>query len=287
MIDFLRYRHVCTIFSLSFILAGIVGYVVNGGFSYHIDFVGGSEVGVSFEKQLDIATLRSAFAETDWKDAVIQSIGTDNNKFIVKVGKEGATVEQEFEGIMRNKFSDNKSKIDYIAWVGAEVGTDIKTDSIIAVLLSLLSVLFYVGLRSQFNYGVGAIVSLAHDVLIVLSVFAIIGEQISLNVLAALLTILGYSLNDTIVIYSRIRENIALKTHNSLYDIINISTNQTLRRTILTSTATFLSVAAIYFLGGEALRGFALAMMIGIVAGTYSSIYIASAVMRALDKEAA
>lgn len=287
VIDFLKHRVMCYVISWALILAGVVGYVMNGGFSYHIDFVGGTELQVAFEQPLDAGALRSALTEGSWKDATIQSVGSTGKTFLVKIGKDGATVEKEFLDIASKQISGNPAKVEHVAWVGAEVGSDIKQDAIIAILLGLLSILVYVGFRWQFSYALGAVVALAHDILIVLGVFAITGDQISLNVLAALLMILGYSINDTIIIYSRIQENLAKKATKTLYECINLSTTQTLRRTILTSSATLLSVLAIYLLGGEALRGFSLAMMLGIIVGTYSSIYMASPIMCALEKDPA
>ncbi len=169
-----------------------------------------------------------------------------------------------------------------VEWVGAEVGKDIKWNALISVILSLLLIMLYVAVRSRYRYAVGAVVAIAHDMLAVLIYFLIFGEPISLHVLAAVLAILGYSLNDTIVIFSRIRENFAKMKGVSEEEIVNRSINQTLSRTLLTSFSTLLAVGSIFLFGGEALHGFSLAMLIGIVVGTYSSVYIASPVMLAL-----
>ena len=285
MINFLRYRYVCLAFSIMSLLAGAVAYIYHGGFNYHIDFVGGTELQVTFEKQITGQELRTVLTSAGWQDPVVQSLGGNGTQFLIRVKQEGKTLEERFLKAVEEKIDDNKVTIDNIAWVGAEVGTDIKWDATVAMLLALLGILLYVALRSQYRFGVGAVVALAHDIFIVLTVLLLLNEQISLNVLAALLTTLGYSINDTIVIFSRIQENFALLKNKSEEEIVNISINQTLRRTLLTSLTTFLAVFALYLLGGEALKGFSLSMLVGIVAGTYSSIYIASPVMLAIGAQ--
>lgn len=284
MIDFLRYRYLCAAVSVFFLIAGIAAYVVHGGFNYHIDFVGGTEIQVSFEKPIQTSELRQALGSHGWADPVIQSIGTESKSFLIRVKEEGEVVEEKFNALAQEAFVGNLVKVDHVSWVGAEVGKDIKWNAFLSILLSFLVILLYVGFRSQYRFAAGAIVALAHDMLAVLAFFLIFGHQISLSVLAALLTTLGYSLNDTIVIFSRVQENLPKLRGKSDEEIVNISINQTLRRTLLTSITTFLAVASIYVLGGEALHGFSLAMLIGIVAGTYSSVYIASPVMLAISK---
>ena len=184
--------------------------------------------------------------------------------------------------VSQESFSENKAAVDHISWVGAEVGGDM--DAFIAILLSLLMILLYIVFRSQFRFGVGAIAALAHDLFAVLAVLLVLNEQISLGVLAAILTTLGYSINDTIVIFSRIKENMAKLKGRSEEEIVNISINQTMRRTLLTSLTTFLATASIFMLGGEEDYVASLSLLVGIVAGTYSSVYIASPVMLAIGR---
>lgn len=260
------------------------------GFRYHIDFVGGTELTVGFAKPISIGEFRDRISKRSWKDIAIQSIGAPDvagnyKEFIVRVGETEDEVDTRFKKDLDELFPHNSASIQGISRVGAEVGKDITWNSAIAVLLSLLIILFYISIRSKFHFAVGAVVALAHDVPAVLIIFMILREQISVNVLAAILAILGYSINDTIVIFSRIQENMKKLKGRSQVEIVNLSINQTLRRTILTSLATLFTVLAILFLGGEALHGFALAMFVGIVFGTYSSIYIASPVMLALQSE--
>jgi len=282
VIHFLRYRSLCATFSVLFLLAGAAAYVYRGGFNYHIDFVGGTELQVTFEKPLSASELRSALSHDNWQDPVIQSLGTSGKQFLVRVKQSEKSLEERFLKTAHKELAQNAVEIDNVSWVGAEVGSDIKWDAFVALILALIGMLLYIAIRSEYRFAVGAVVALTHDILIVLAVLLMLDEQISLNVLAALLTTLGYSINDTIVIFSRIQENLATLKGKSEEEIVDLSINQTLRRTLLTSFTTFLAVLSLYLLGGEALKGFSLAMLVGIVAGTYSSIYIASPVMLAI-----
>ncbi|MCK4265124.1 protein translocase subunit SecF [Candidatus Babeliales bacterium] len=288
MIDFLRYRLYCLTASIVFILLGVGVYFIKGGFKYHIDFVGGTEINILFEKPLNISELRAGLANKGWKDLTIQSVGFSTSglysEFVVKVGETDDGVSKRFEKDISSTIKNNKIEIRSVSRVGSEVGSDIRWRSFLSIILSLLVLLIYITvMRSGYRYALGAVAALVHDVLAVLVLFLVFEWQISVNVLAAILAILGYSLNDTIVIFSRIRENLKKLKGKPEKDIVNISLNQTLRRTLLTSLSTLLTVGSILVLGGEALRGFAIAMMIGVVFGTYSSIYISSPVMLAFD----
>lgn len=291
MIDFLKYRFICLAVTVLFFVSGAGMYVYNKaqfgtGFSYHIDFTGGTELSVSFADPINIDDVRKAAP----KGYVPQSIGSAVKpgffrEFILRTGEsldENQDLAADFTKHMSQGIVDNTMKLDGISSVGSEVGRDIQWNSMVAVLLSLLFILLYIAFRSQSRFAVGAVMALAHDMLAVLVVFLIFREQVSVHVLAAVLAILGYSLNDTIVIFSRIRENMKKNNHLSEYEIINLSINQTLRRTILTSISTLLTVLSIFFLGGEVLHGFSLAMLVGVIAGTYSSVYVASPVMLAM-----
>lgn len=284
MVNFLRYRYVCAVVSVLLLGAGVWSYIRHGGFNYHIDFVGGTELTVSFEKPVDTGLLRSVLSKSGWQDPVIQSAGTKGNQFLIRVKQTGGSVEEQFQHAMKARLGENPVKVDNVAWVGAEVGNNIKYDAGVSIGLALLVILLYIAFRSKFRFAVGAIAALAHDILVLLAVVLILNEQISLNFLAALLTTLGYSINDTIVIFSRIQENMAKLKGRTEEEIVNLSINQTMRRTLLTSLTTFLAVAALFLIGGEALRGLSLSLMVGVIAGTYSSVYIASPVMLAIGK---
>jgi preprotein translocase subunit SecF len=277
--DFLKYSRMCFIASMLLIASGITAYFVKGGFNYHIDFVGGAEIRVSFENPIDVASLRDAMKSSGWDNSVIQNVGSTGCEYIVRIGMIEENLENKIKKSLSSHFVKNKITINNVDWVGAEVGKDTKWDAIKAVFLSLIILMLYIAIRSEFSFGIGAVAALAHDILTVL-VFVLFAElSISLNVLAAVLAVLGYSLNDTIIIFSRIRENMKKFSGESDYDIVNLSINQMLTRTILTSFTTFLSLLAIVLLGGEGLRGLSLVMTCGVITGTYSSVYMASSIM--------
>ncbi len=276
--DFLKYRFACLFFSIAVLAAGLVYYLFIGGFKYHIDFTGGAEMRVAFSKPVDAHNLRTALTADGWKDAVIQSVGKTGQEFLIRVGSLDSSLETDIKKSFAKNFAGNEISIGNIDWIGAEVGKDTKWNAIKAVLLSMFILALYIALRSEFKYGIGAVLSLIHDILVIMVYILITGEAISLHILASILAVIGYSLNDTIVIFSKIQENYKRLAGTAIsdYDLVNLSINQTLVRTTLTSFATLLSVASILFLGGETLHGLALIMFIGIIIGTFSSIYIAS-----------
>ncbi len=280
MINFLKYKSMCLMLSIGFLVFGAVAYFYLGGFNYSIDFSGGAEINVTFEKPIDIGILRTAISGEGWKDTVIQSIGKSGKEFIVKNGGAIADdLEEKFKIAIDKATPDNKMTVNYMDWVGSSVGKDMRSNAIIAVLLSLFLILLYVAVRSKYGYALGAVAAIAHDMLAVMVFLLIIREPISLPIMAAILAILGYSLNDTIVIFNRVRENVKKMRGADLQDIVNTSVNQSFKRTLLTSFSTLLALGSFLVLGGETLRGFSLTMIAGVIVGTYSSIYIASPVM--------
>lgn len=280
--DFLKYRYVWLAVSALYLMIGIAAYVMKDGFRYHIDFTGGAELRVSFEKPADTSDIRSVMSHSGWKDAVIQSVGNANKEFIIIVGELKEDSEAQIKAELDKGIENNKVSIDNVQWVGAEAGKDTTRNAVLAVLFAMLVLLLYIAVRFEFRFGIGAVACLVHDVLAVMVFMLLTGEQMSLHVLASIMAVLGYSLNDTIVIFSRIRENFHKLKGMSEYDMVNVSINQALKRTLLTSFATTLAVVAILLLGGETLRGLSLVMLVGIFVGTYSSIYIASPVMLAI-----
>lgn len=282
--DFLKYRYVWLVVSIGYLLLGAAAYVMKGGFNYHIDFTGGAEIRVSFDQATEIGKIREVMSSKGWKDAIIQSIGSTNKEFLIIVGDMNDDTEEHIKTDLNAGITGNSVHVDNIQWVGPEAGKDTTRNAVWAVLLSLIILLLYIAVRFEFRFGVGAIACLVHDILAILAFLLITREAMSLHVLASILAVLGYSLNDVIVVFSRIRENFSKIKGASEYDIVNLSINQTLRRTIMTSFATALSVMAILLLGGETLRSLSLVMLVGIIVGTYSSIYIASPVMLATRK---
>ncbi|MFH0898276.1 MAG: protein translocase subunit SecF [bacterium] len=284
--DFLKYRYFFLVLSVALIVVSFVGYFIKGGFAYHIDFTGGVEVRVVFEKPVNVAQLRSVVTSSGWDTAQIQEVGREKKEFLVTLGgTQDERLEEMFKKAIAIGILDNEAQIKGIEWVGAEVGKDTKWNAIKAVFLALIVLLLYIAIRSELRFGVGAVLSLVHDLIIILAFLLFTGQAVSLHVLAAVLAVLGYSLNDTIIIFSRIQSNLKKYRGHSEYQIVNLSINEMLKRTLLTSGTTFCTVLAIIFLGGEILRGFALIMALGIIVGTYSSVYVASASMLALEKK--
>lgn len=290
-INYLTKRYLA--FGLSGVLlaAGLATMILRGGLNYGIDFSGGTIVQVQFEEQQDIAAIRGTIAEGKIGSFSLQTFGdSGNNEFLItigKVGKEGSietdNAAQQIEKLLRAEFSG--LDVRRVESVGPKVGEELKVVAGQAILFSLLAILLYVWVRFQWRYSIGAVVALTHDVLIVLAAFAATQKEITLPVVAAVLTVAGYSINDTIVIFDRIRENFRKFQKKPAEDIINESINQTMNRTLLTSGTTLFVVAAIYIFGGGIINDFAFALLIGVVSGTYSSIYIASPVFYELRRK--
>ena len=289
-IDFLNKRHLAYGLSGVLLAAGLAVFFIRGGLNYGIDFSGGTIVQVQFEQQQDIGTIRGTLADGRIGSFALQTFGdSDNNEFLITIGKvkqqetiEGESIAQKIEEILKAQFPG--VNVRRVESVGPKVGEELKLAASEAILFSLVAILLYVWFRFQWRYGIGAIVALSHDVLIVLAAFAATQKEITLPVVAAVLTVAGYSINDTIVIFDRIRENFRKFQKKPGEDIINESVNQTLNRTLLTSGTTFFVVAAIYLFGGEIISDFAFALLIGVITGTYSSIYIASPVFYELQR---
>jgi len=289
-IDFLKYRWFSLLFASVIAIVSVFFYFFRGGFRYNIDFAGGAELRISFEKPIEISVLRGALSGEGWSGAEIQSVGNSGKDFLVRVGvdkvESSNNFEEEFGKTVDAATPGNTMRVENVEMVGAQVGSDIKWAAVKAVLISLLMLLIYIMFRYRSSYAVGAVVALAHDILSVIAFVLIAGIPVSVNVLAAVLAILGYSLNDTIVIFSRIRSNRKKMLGRPLTEVINLSLSQTMSRTILTTVSTALAVGAILVLGGETLRDLTSVMMVGILLGTYSSIFIASSIFEFLERKA-
>jgi len=281
-IQFIKVRKIAYAFSLSLIAISIISLILHGGPRYNIDFTGGTLVQLKFEKPIEIQKVRAALAEQGFGEAEIKHFGAPN-EVVIRVGimetdEEVATV---IENLISDKIPDNPYIVERVEKVGPKIGHELVLDAIKAILWSMILILIYVMWRFEFKYSVGAIAALAHDVTITLGIFSIFNIEISAPIIAALLTIVGYSLNDTIVVYDRIRENLRTIKRGSkeLPTVINRSINETLSRTVITSGTTLLVVIVLYFFGGEVLRTFAFALIVGIGIGTYSSIFVASPIL--------
>jgi len=284
-IDFVRYAKPAAVLSAVLILIGLAAVPVQG-FRLGIDFAGGTEVQVNFtgEEAVDEASIRGAVGGIIEDASVVRFGGDDSREFLIKFresqGEKGEVVDEIMAALRENV---GEAREDRVEFVGPKVGEELRADGLWALLVAGVMVLIYIAFRFTLRFAPGAIAAVLHDVLVTVGLFVLMGMEFDLRVLAALLAIVGYSLNDTIIIYDRIRENMEIRTKQDLPEVINHSINQMLGRTILTSGTTLLAVLSLLVLGGEVIRPFAIAMTIGIVIGTYSSIYIAAPILLILE----
>ena len=279
-IDFLSMRRFGFVISGSFILAGIVSLLLQGGPRLSIDFTGGTLAQIRFEEAPDIAKVRSALESLDVGIGEVQTFGTPNEILIrLQLSQNAENLTSELKAALQAQFPGQSIDFRRVETVGPKIGSELKGKAFFAVFTAIIGILIYISIRFEFKFAIGAIAALIHDVLITLGVFSILNYEISLAIIAAFLTIVGYSLNDTIVVFDRVRENMKLLKNIDQKTIFNKSINESLSRTIITSLTTFAVVFTLYIAGGEVIRYFAFAMIIGVIVGTYSSIYVASPVV--------
>jgi preprotein translocase subunit SecF len=277
-IDFMGKFKSALMFSGLLILAGIVSIVLHGGLKYGIDFEGGTLVQLKFPEAPAIDSIRSGLKEIGLADSTIQEFGSPDT-ILIRV--ELADGELKEMGSRIKKALEEKKEftgiiIERVEMVGPKVGKDLRMKALLSIVYAIIGIVIYISWRFEFQYAIAAIIALIHDVLITMGAFSVLDKEFTLVIVAAFLTIIGYSLNDTIVVFDRIRENTRRKTKESLSDVVNTSINQTLSRTLLTSGTTLLVVVALFFLGGEIIHDFSFSLLVGVVIGTYSSIFIAS-----------
>ena len=254
--------------------------LVTKGIHWSLEFTGGTEVIATFSTPADLEAVRGTLEQSGYKDVKVQIYGTPKSVLIRLGGNLNAMQNQDIgKEVVAHLPGATLQSTDYI---GPQVGKELATNGALALVLALLGTAIYIALRFEYRFAVSAAVALIHDPLIILGIFSYFQMEFDLTSLAALLTVMGYSLNDTIVVFDRIRENFRKNRKGSPTDIVNLSVNQTLSRTIMTSGLTLLAVLSLFFFGGETLHGFATAMIVGIVVGTYSSIYVAGALAVAL-----
>jgi preprotein translocase subunit SecF len=274
---------VLTIFT--FISIGYHSVIDKMMFNYSIEFVGGTLVQLKFDQPVanEIEKVRSIINKLGFSGSEIKPIGkAEDNELLITVRKqsEASALGKQIREVLSQQMPQNKFVVRRVEAIGPKIGGEMRRDAIIAVMLSLVGILIYVWLRFQASFGVAAVIPLFHDVIITCGVFSVLNREFSLSFIAALLTIMGYSLNDNVVIFDRIRENLRIGLRGkSFNDLVNHSINQTLSRTIITSGITFVVVTILFFLGSETIKDFALAMMIGVLFGTYSTIYIATPIL--------
>lgn len=281
-IDFVGKRKVGYILSGSLIIISIISLIIHGGPKLGIDFSGGTSLDLSFENDVSASELRQSLNDVGFGDAEIKQIGLkEANEFIIRVQQmeEGAEVGSVIETELAKDFPNNKYDIRSVQEVGPKIGSELARAAVLAVLVSLLGILIYISWRFEFKFATGAVIALFHDVIITLGIFSLLNLEISLAVVAAFLTIVGYSLNDTIVVFDRIRENLKIMRRETFPNIINISLNQTLSRTVITSFTTLIVVVVLFLMGGQVIHNFSFALIVGIVVGTYSSLFVASPIV--------
>ena len=277
--DFMGKRKLSAIVSAALVLASIVLIAVRG-LNLGLDFTGGTLIEVGYEQPADLKAIRGALEANGFDRASVQYFGTSKEVLIRLAPREGgnrSTLGDEILQILQ-KVSDGDGKVEMrrVEFVGPQVGEELREDGGLAMLYALFGILIYVAFRFEYRFSFASIIALVHDVLITLGFFALTQMEFDLTVLAAVLAIIGYSLNDTIVVFDRIRENFRKLRKGSPEEVVNTSINQTLSRTIITSLTTLLVLIALYFLGGEIIHSFSVALIVGVVVGTYSSIYVAS-----------
>lgn len=280
-IDFVGKRKLAMIISGVVILLGLASLVMNGGPNYGIDFVGGTLVQVKFAENTDAGTIKDSLSTLDLGSVVVQHFGDDANEYLVRVQESANNKELSriISGSLESSYGAGKVDIRRVEMVGPQVGKDLRQKGLLSILYAMIGILIYISWRFELRFAVGAIIALLHDVLITLGAFSLSGREIDLPIIAAFLAIIGYSLNDTIIVYDRIRENYGKHQKKGFTAVVNSSINETLSRTILTSGTTLLVVLALFVFGGGVIHNFAFALLIGILVGTYSSIFVASPVL--------
>jgi len=281
-IQFMGQRKFWLALSLALVLISFASLIFRG-LNFGVDFTGGLLMEVSFDKSVDLQALRTDLAEAGYADAQVQSLGGANDALIRMMPRDETNSTDQGNALLKVlREIDSSAQLRRTEFVGPQVGRELAEKGGTALIFTLLMIMIYVMFRFQWKFSVGAVVALVHDVIITVGVFSLLQLPFDLTVIAALLAIIGYSLNDTIVVFDRIRENFKKIRGGDVASITNLSINETLGRTINTSVTVFIVVVVLFFFGGDALRGFSAALIIGVVVGTYSSIYIASALLLTL-----
>lgn len=289
-IDFMGKRHFAMIFSAILMLIGFftVFQIANGSANLGIDFAGGTAVQIKFNEQLPLQDIRRALNNGGLIEFDLQDLPTEKKILIrVKTNEETlGNLSKQIVTILSKKFSESNFVVDSTTEIGPKVGSKLRRDALLAIIASIIGILIYITFRFKFRFGIGATAATFHDVMAVLGILSLMGKEINLVLVSALLMIAGYSLTDTVVVFDRIRENIRTRRRDKTYDIINQSLNEVLSRTIITSLTTFFAALALFLFGGEVIHDFALAIMMGIIIGTYSSMFVASPIVYMMGEKA-
>lgn len=282
-IDFLGKKKIAFIVSGILCLIGIYAIIqiATGRANLGIDFAGGTAIQLKFERHIDLHVVREALESGGLKDFDLQDLPTEN-KILIRVKtteQELGQVSTSIEDIISQRLPDYQYVVDSISIIGPKIGGRLRADAVKAIAMAVIGILIYVAFRFQFKFGVGATVAAFHDILVVLGIFFLIGKEINLILVSALLIIFGYSLTDTVVVFDRIRENLRLRQKDSIEKVMNSSINEVLSRTIITTLTLLFTALSLFLFGGEVIHDFSLAMIIGVIIGTYSSIFIASPIV--------
>ncbi|MDH3630009.1 MAG: protein translocase subunit SecF [Gammaproteobacteria bacterium] len=275
--DFMALRKPALVASVVLLLISVISlatFKLNVG----IDFTGGSIIEVGYQQAVELEPIRTALEADGFGDAIVQHFGSAQEvliRLVPEAGKDKAEISSQIIGLLQAA-SDTSIDVRRVDFVGPQVGEELTEDGGLAVLYALIAILIYVAFRFEYRFSLGAVAALVHDVIITLGIFSVLQLDFDLSVLAAILAVIGYSLNDTIVVFDRVRENFRKIRKKTSIEIVNTSINQTISRTLMTSFTTLLVLLSLFFLGGEAIHAFALALIIGVVVGTYSSIYVAT-----------
>ena len=278
-IQFNKFYKQLNIISLILIVASLI-LLVFKGLNYGVDFKGGTLIEIRVEQSSSkISSIRDSFNQMNLGDVSVKNFGNKTD-YIVKFEKQSSN-DSKFINNIKTKLSSSIGNVDFrrVENVGPKVSAELLKSGIIAIGLSLAAMLLYIWIRFEWQFSLGAIIAIFHDVIITMGIFSLFSLEINLSIVAAVLTIVGYSMNDTVVIFDRVRENLKKYADIKIFELTNISINETLSRTIITSVTTLLALFSIYFFGGEILKGFSLAMILGVIFGTYSSIYIANPIL--------
>ena len=261
-----------------------VFFIIFKGLNYGIDFKGGTLIEVRTDQSISASSIRDNLKLLDLGDINVKKFGKDGD-YLIKIEQKNTTSGEMIQKI-KNKLIDNlNTEVDFrrVESVGPKVSSELLESSVIAISLALAAMLFYIWVRFEWQFSLGSILAIFHDVLITIGIFSFLSLEVNLSIVAAVLTIVGYSMNDTVVIYDRVRENLSKFSSSKIEDTANLSVNETLSRTIITSVTTLLALTSIFVLGGEILKGFSFAMIIGVIIGTYSSIFVAVPILKYLN----
>ena len=280
-INFMRFRKIAITISL-ILFVGSIGSIFIKGLSLGLDFSGGTLVEIQYEDSVDLSEIRAVLSENGYEDFQVVNFGSSLDVLIKIADQPGNSSlgDQIFALLSSNNFEGELKRIEF---VGPQIGSELRDQGGLGMLVALGMILLYVAFRFQYKFALGAVAALGHDVVIILGLFSIFAWDFDLSVLAALLAVIGYSLNDSIVVSDRIRENFRSERALDSEDLINLSLNQTLSRTVITSLTTLLVLFALFFFGGDAVRGFSLGLIIGVLIGTYSSLYIVTTILISLN----